>query len=122
MLVDASRYMRGAVLGRLRQASYGGYTAWRRSRRRAAGLADGEELSALAYAKSPVVKALVAPAPTSDVVFWTQGFGAGAASTATAMPRACGAISRASSPASIRASAERSRRHRGRLHRVAQQS
>ena len=39
--------------------------------------AEGEELSALAYGKSPVVKApLAAPAPTSDVVFWAQGFGA----------------------------------------------
>ena len=78
VLVDESRYMRGAVLGRLRQASYGGYTGMAPL---ASGgplaSADGEELSALAYAKSPVVKApLVAPAPTSDVVFWTQGFGA----------------------------------------------
>ena len=32
VLVDESLYMRGAVLGRLRQASYGGNTAWRRSR------------------------------------------------------------------------------------------
>ena len=78
VLVDESRYMRGAVLGRLRQASYGGYTGMAPL---AFGgplaFADGEELSALAYAKSPVVKApLVAPSPTSDVVFWTQGFGA----------------------------------------------
>ena len=78
VLVDESRYMRGAVLGRLRQASYGGYTGMAPL---AFGgplaFADGEELSALAYAKSPVVKApLVAPSPTSDIVFWTQGFGA----------------------------------------------
>ena len=78
VLVDESRYMRSAVLGRLRQASYGGYTGMAPL---AFGgplaFANGEELSALAYAKSPVVKApLVAPAPTSDVVFWTQGFGA----------------------------------------------
>jgi subtilase-type serine protease len=78
VLVDESRYMRSAVLGRLRQASYGGYTGMAPL---AFGgplaFANGEELSALAYAKSPVLKApLVAPAPTSDVVFWTQGFGA----------------------------------------------
>ena len=79
VLVDESLYMRSAVLGRLRQASYGGDTGMASL---AFGgpqaFADGEELSALAYAKSPIVtKApLVAPAPSCDVVFWAQGFGA----------------------------------------------
>jgi subtilase-type serine protease len=78
VLVDESRYMRGAVLGRLRQASYGGNTGMASlSLGGPRAFADGEELSALAYGKSPVVKAqMVAPAPASDVVFWAQGFGA----------------------------------------------
>ncbi len=80
LLVDESRYMRGAVLGRLRQASYGGAAG-------TAALALGgptafageEEMNtALGYAKSPVIaKApMVAPAPDRDIVFWAQGFGA----------------------------------------------
>ena len=52
--------------------------AWRRSRsagRRPSRTA--RSLTALAYAKSPVVKApMVAPAPSADIVFWAQGFGA----------------------------------------------
>jgi outer membrane autotransporter protein len=81
MLLDESLYPRLAVLGRLRQAAYGG----------AAGMAPlsfggpqaftaGEEqLAALAYAKSPIVaKAppLGAPPANYDVTFWAQGFGA----------------------------------------------
>ena len=80
LLVDESRYMRDAVLGRLRQASYGGAAG-------TAALALGgptafageEEMNtALGYAKSPVIaKApMVAPAPDRDIVFWAQGFGA----------------------------------------------
>jgi outer membrane autotransporter protein len=79
VLVDESLYMRSAVLGRLRQASYGGDGSM-------ASLAlggpqtsfqDEAFASLLAYGKSPVVKApMKAPAPTSDVVFWAQGLGA----------------------------------------------
>jgi outer membrane autotransporter protein len=81
VLADESLYARSAILGRLRQASYGGNTSM-------AALATGGPQafaaeggaaidSALAYAKSPVVKApMRAPAATSDVVFWAQGFGA----------------------------------------------
>src|SRR6185369_2884790 len=69
-LLDESLYPRSAVLGRLRQASYGGDASM-------ASLASGgplaysggEELTALAYAKSPIVtKAprMVAP-PGYDV-------------------------------------------------------
>jgi subtilase-type serine protease len=78
VLVDESRYMRSAVLGALRQASYGGDS---RMASLAFGgpqaFANGEELSALAYSKPAIVKApMVALAPTSDLVFWAQGFGA----------------------------------------------
>ena len=78
VLVDESRYMRGAVLGRLRQASYGGDNRMASlSLGGPQAFADGAELAALAYGKSPVVKApMVAPAPTRDIVFWAQGFGA----------------------------------------------
>ena len=117
--------MRGAVLGRLRQASYGGNTGMAPL---AFGgpqaFADGEELSALAYAKSPVVKApLVAPAPTSDVVFWAQGFGAwgrfnGDGNAASVRRDLAGFIT----GLDTRVGDERPRRHRRRLHRLAQQS
>jgi outer membrane autotransporter protein len=77
VLVDESLYARAAILGRLRQASYGGETSM------ASLSAGGPHLAfahagALAYGKSPIVtKApMVAPAPTSDIVFWSQGFGA----------------------------------------------
>ena len=80
MLLDESLYPRLAVLGRLRQAAYGGN----------AGMAplgvggpqafsSGEdELAALAYGKSPIVtKAPRLAAPAAyDVTFWAQGFGA----------------------------------------------
>jgi outer membrane autotransporter protein len=80
LLLDESHYARSAVLGRLRQASYGGDT---RMVSLAAGgpsaFRDGEEqTSALAYGKSPLpVKAPpFAGAPSRDVTFWAQGFGA----------------------------------------------
>jgi outer membrane autotransporter protein len=80
VLVDESLYVRNAILGRLRQASYGGDAGM-------AALALGgprtsfqDEAFAtlLAYGKSPIVaKApLRAPAASPDVVFWAQGFGA----------------------------------------------
>ena len=80
VLADESRYMRDAVLGRLRQASYGGDASMASLSvgGPVAAFADGELDSALAYGKSPLpVKApLRAPQATSDVVFWAQGFGA----------------------------------------------
>jgi outer membrane autotransporter protein len=89
VLADESLYARSAILGRLRQASYGGNTQM--AALTAGGpqvafaddplpnppLAEEGWVGALAYAKSPVVKApLRAPAATSDIVFWAQGFGA----------------------------------------------
>lgn len=78
-LVDESSYMRSAILGRLRQASYGGDVSMAAL---ALGgprtsFADDAFEGALAYAKSPIVtKAPVKPShPTSDIVFWSQGFG-----------------------------------------------
>ena len=80
VLVDESRYMRGAVLGRLRQASYGGAagTAALALGGPTAFAGEEETNTALGYAKSPVIaKApMVAPAPDRDIVFWAQGFGA----------------------------------------------
>jgi subtilase-type serine protease len=79
VLLDESLYARSAVLGRLRQASYGGNTQMASlSAGGPRAYANGEELTALAYAKSPIVtKAppLAAP-PAHDTVFWAQGFGA----------------------------------------------
>src|ERR1044072_5563273 len=71
--------MRDAVLGRLRQASYGGNTQM--ASLTVGGpqsFAAGEELnSALAYAKSSIVtKAPPMVAPSHDVTLWAQGFGA----------------------------------------------
>ena len=79
VLADESRYMRDAVLGRLRQASYGGNTqmASLSVGGPVAAFADGELDSALAYGKSPIVtKAPRMVAPSYDVTFWAQGFGA----------------------------------------------
>ena len=81
VLMDESLYMRSAVLGRLRQASYGGDMGAMAALRIGGpqAFADGEELgSALAYAKAPLVaKAPVrATQPRPDTVFWAQGFGA----------------------------------------------
>jgi outer membrane autotransporter protein len=67
------------VLGRLRQASYGGDAGMASlSAGGPIAFADGERDSAMAYAKSPIVtKApLRAPRASSDIVFWAQGFGA----------------------------------------------
>jgi outer membrane autotransporter protein len=80
VLADESLYARSAILGRLRQASYGGNTQM--ASLGAGGpqaFAGNDEISsALAYAKSPIVtKApMKAPQAQSDVVFWAQGFGA----------------------------------------------
>ena len=80
VLADESRYMRDAVLGRLRQASYGGGDTSMASLSvggPVAAFADGELDSALAYGKSPIVtKAPRMVAPSYDVTFWAQGFGA----------------------------------------------
>ena len=81
VLVDESRYMRSAVLGRLRQASYGGESSMASLSLGGPQLAyaDGAIESALAYAKSPIVtKAPPMPAPSRgpDLAFWAQGFGA----------------------------------------------
>jgi subtilase-type serine protease len=82
VLLDESLYPRQAVLGRLRQASYGGDI-------RMASLSfggpqafatDGTGFdSALAFAKSPIVRKAPLRAPqasSNDLVFWAQGFGA----------------------------------------------
>lgn len=80
VLVDESRYPREAILGRLRQASYGGNTQMASLTMGGpqTAFADPALDSALAYAKSPIVtKApMRAPRVESDVVFWAQGFGA----------------------------------------------
>jgi subtilase-type serine protease len=80
VLVDESLYVRNAILGRLRQASYGGDASM-------ASLALGGPQSSfqdealttlLAYGKSPIVTKAPMRAPTAspDLVFWSQGFGA----------------------------------------------
>ncbi len=80
VLADESLYARSAVLGRLRQASYGGNSQMASlSLGGPQAFAGGEELSALAYSKSPIVSKappMVAPPPGYDVVFWAQGLGA----------------------------------------------
>src|SRR5262249_59054407 len=83
-IVDDSRYIRQAVLGRLRQAPYAGGTgAIAALGSGGPTLAYGEPAidAALAYAaKKPSfpIKAppLVAPAETPDLTFWAQGVGA----------------------------------------------
>jgi outer membrane autotransporter protein len=79
-LVDESSYVRSAVLGRLRQASYSGDAGMAAlSMGGPQAFAGDQELNAaLGYAKPPMVtKApLLAPAPSRDIVFWSQGFGA----------------------------------------------
>jgi len=79
VLLDESLYARSAVLGRLRQASYGG-NAQMASLASGGPLAyaGGEEVTALAYAKSPIVTKAPPKAwqPDYDAVFWAQGFGA----------------------------------------------
>jgi subtilase-type serine protease len=82
VLLDESLYPRSAVLGRLRQASYGGNTSM--ASLSAGGpqsfATDGTGFdSALAFAKSPIVRKAPLRAPQasgSDLVFWAQGFGA----------------------------------------------
>ena len=81
VLADESLYARSAILGRLRQASYSGnasMAALSTGGPQAFAAEAGEPIEgALAYGKSPGVKApMRAPAATSDIVFWAQGFGA----------------------------------------------
>src|SRR6516225_516222 len=84
VIVDDSRYIRQAVLGRLRQAPYaGGSGAIAALGSGGQTLAYGEPATdaALAYAnKKPSfpIKAppLAAPAETPDLTFWAQGVGA----------------------------------------------
>ena len=79
VLVDESLYPRSAVLGRLRQASYGGHASMASlSVGGPQAFAGGEELSALAYGKSPIVTKAprMVPPASYDVTFWAQGFGA----------------------------------------------
>jgi subtilase-type serine protease len=79
VLMDESLYARSAVLGRLRQASYGGNSSMASlSMGGPQAFQGGEELSALAYGKSPIVTKAppMASQPGYDVVFWAQGFGA----------------------------------------------
>jgi len=79
VLLDESLYARSAVLGRLRQASYGGDAQMASlSSGGPTAYANGEQLSALAYAKSPIVTKAppMVSQPGYDVVFWAQGFGA----------------------------------------------
>jgi subtilase-type serine protease len=84
VIVDDSRYVRQAVLGRLRQAPYaGGSGAIAALGSGGPTLAYGESASdaALAYAdKTPSfpIKAppLAAPAATPELTFWAQGVGA----------------------------------------------
>lgn len=81
LLADESLYARSAILGRLRQASYGGDSGTMAALNLGGpqAFADGRALdSALAYAKSPIVtKApMRAPQAAPDIVFWAQGFGA----------------------------------------------
>ena len=77
-LLDESLYPRSAVLGRLRQASYGGNTQMASlsmggpqafARRRATR-------AVLAYGKSPLPTKAPPMQPGYDVVYWAQGFGA----------------------------------------------
>ena len=84
VIIDDSRYIRQAVLGRLRQAPYaGGSGAIAALGSGGPTLAYGESATdaALAYAnKKPSfpIKAppLAAPAETPDLTFWAQGVGA----------------------------------------------
>jgi outer membrane autotransporter protein len=79
-LVDEASYVRGAVLGRMRQGSYGGDASMAALSTGGPQTAFAEEAieTALAYAKSPIVRKapLKAPTAASDVAFWAQGFGA----------------------------------------------
>ena len=72
VLVDESRYVRNAMLGRLRQASYGGGMTALSLGGPQLAFAD----STLAYGKSPIVTKAPRVAPGPDQVFWAQGFGA----------------------------------------------
>jgi outer membrane autotransporter protein len=79
VLADDSLYARSAMLGRLRQASFGGDSSMASlSTGGPLAFQNGEELGALAYGKSPLpTKApAMASQPGYDVVFWAQGFGA----------------------------------------------
>ena len=79
VLLDESLYPRSAVLGRLRQASYGGNTQMASLvDGRAAGLRGrrGDERARLRQVADRHQGAADGVAPGHDVVFWAQGFGA----------------------------------------------
>ena len=81
VLADESLYVRSAILGRLRQASYGNDMAAMAALSLGGpqvAFADDADTSALSYdAKSPRLPVKAAPPrATPDVVFWAQGFGA----------------------------------------------
>ena len=80
VLADESRYMRDAVLGRLRQASYGGNTQHGVAvGRRAGGGVRGRRARQRARLRQVADRhqgAAARAAASSDVVFWAQGFGA----------------------------------------------
>ena len=114
-IVDDSRYFRQAVLGRLRQAPYADDTG------AMAALGSGGPM--LAYGARPAMDcraglcgcetarfpdqgaAARGADANADLTFWAQGVGAWGKSTAMAMRPTSAAISAASSPALIAASA-----------------
>ena len=74
VVIDESLYPRSAVLGRLRQASYGGNSQMASlSVGGPQAFAAGDEISALASAKSAP---FLLSGSSRDVVFWAEGFGA----------------------------------------------
>ena len=102
--------MRGAVLGRLRQASYGGDSRHgvalaRRTADRVRGRRSSTRARLCASRRSSPRRRWWRRRRAATSCSGRRASAPGAASTATATPRACGAISRASSPASTRASA-----------------
>ena len=81
VLVDESRYMRGAVLGRLRQASYGGNAGMASLSLGGpqTAFADGERSTRArlrASRRSSARRRWSRRRATRDIVFWAQGFGA----------------------------------------------
>lgn len=110
-MLDDSRYLREAVLGRLRQASFTGdagpMAALTSGGPQLAAMESMSVSSALAYAGAhksafPMKAPPAAPAWRPETAFRASAPGAGSA--ATAMPLACAAISPVSSAASIIAS------------------
>lgn len=80
VLASDSLFMRSAILGRLRQASYASSDTAAMAALSLGGpqmaFADADVNAALAYAKSPAfTKAPIQPNSKSDLVFWAQGVG-----------------------------------------------